>query len=153
MAVYTTDIDTNRPCSNFRPTNSGDDLGIYFSDVSNISLDHQESNSRVSSKTSFEVFRNVMGNFSKSKLPRKNTSYDELDYNRYNFQTVITRTRRCKSKELIKTIAMILFALLCFVIFIVGIILSVINTNTLPTTDAPTQLPPSKGTTKASGNY
>ena len=150
MAVYTTDTYTNRPSSNFRPTHSGGDLGIYFSDVSNIPSDDKESNTRVSSKTSFENFRKVMGNFSKPKPPRKNTSYDELDYSRYNFETVIARTRHCSNKELVKTIAMILFALLCFVIFIIGIILSVTNTGT--SGKISTEFPPTRSTTKEIGN-
>ena len=93
MAVYTRDIYSNRPCSDFRPNHLGGDLGIYFSDVPNIPFDNQESNPRVSSKTSLEIFRKIRDNFSKPEPPRKNTSYDELDYSRYNFETIITRTR------------------------------------------------------------
>ena len=48
---------------------------------------------------------------------------------------------------------MILFALLCFVIFIIGIILSVTNTVTRQTQEALTILPSTNGTTKEIGNY
>ena len=146
MERISINIYCNRPRSNFTPNYDENDLGVYYTDLENISPRKENVSKRQSSCTSFELFRKVTEQFSKQEgKNKKENTYDALNY-KYNFDSEQNHGKSaCCNKTLAKTLGATIFAFFCLTIFGVGIFLTIYTTTKGHTPKRTTVQPTTKG--------
>ena len=146
MERISINIYCNRPRSNFTPNYDENDLGVYYTDIENISPRKENVSKRQSSCTSFELFRKITEQFSKQEeMNKKGNTYDALNY-KYNFDSKQHpgKSAVC-NKDLAKTLGASIFACFCLAIFGVGIFLTIYTTTKGPTPKRTTVHPTIQG--------